>query len=149
MQEEDEKKTFNDDGGGGGDEEGGVLKLRGATLGESRTDSCDSLLEIVNYLDSESESAAITDADIIMGAVSPEKPVPSLKRSSSARSDASDHIISQFLDKSVDDVGPRLPFVSCGYFICGIRDSGNANWFVYRRTPFNEPLSCCKCTRRF
>lgn len=123
-----------------------VQELQGVTLGESNTDnmgSCDSLMEIVNYLDSEdynfensdmtgvkvnvngaveSESEdcgviTVADADVSDRNVDlPDIPVMittneklsnGIKRSSSVRSDASDHIISQFLDRSFDDVGFR------------------------------------------
>lgn len=121
-----------------------VQEIQGVTLGESNTDmgSCDSLLEIVNYLDSEdynfensdlemtgvklkvngaveseSEDCGVTVAatdvsdrnvdlpDFPVMMITNEKLHNGIKRSSSVRSDASDHIISQFLDRSVDDVG--------------------------------------------
>lgn len=119
-----------------------VQEVQGVTLGESNTDtgSCDSLLEIVNYLDSgdysfdgnfdgevfqvtgdqqngvaksESENCGVTVGDVSdknvdmpeVSVITHEKFSSGLKRSSSVRSDVSDHIISQFLDRSVDDVG--------------------------------------------
>lgn len=116
-----------------------VQEIEGVTLGESNTDSmgsCDSLLEIVNYLDSadynfekvtdddsklklngvvesESEDCGVTVVDVSdrnvempdISVIANEKISNGIKRSSSVRSDASDHIISQFLDRSVDDVG--------------------------------------------
>lgn len=104
--------------------------IQGVTLGESNTDtgSCDSLLEIVNYLDSEDysfngnfdNSVAKSESAVTVGDVSTKNvdmPVipneKGVKRSSSVRSDVSDHIISQFLDRSVDDVG-FVAFVIAG-----------------------------------
>lgn len=106
-----------------------VQEIKGVTLDESNTDigSCDSLLEIVNYLDSEdfsvpevtcirlngvvkseSEDRGVTVTDVSGRNVDmPDISVKisnGIKRSSSVRSDTSDHIISQFLDRSVDDV---------------------------------------------
>lgn len=130
--------------------------IQGVTLGESNTDtgSCDSLLEIVNYLDSEdcnfdgnfdsgfpevsgvaeseSENCGVTVGDVSgrnvdlpdVSVITNERLTNGVKRSSSVRSDISDHIISQFLDRSVDGVGFWLQF-----FLSII--SGN----IYQRTP--------------
>lgn len=104
--------------------------IQGVTLGESNTDtgSCDSLLEIVNYLDSEDygfdgnfdSGVAKSESGVTAGDVSTKNVdvlvIPNekgVKRSSSVRSDVSDHIISQFLDRSVDDVG-FVAFVIAG-----------------------------------
>lgn len=101
----------------------------GVTLGESNTDanSCESLLEIVNYLDSrnfsiinmivESESnkdcdVTVSDVrnvdtpDISISLITTNQKISSgIKRSASVISDSSGHIISHFLDKSVNNVG--------------------------------------------
>lgn len=107
-----------------------VQEIQGVVLDESNTDnnmgSCDSLMEIVNYLDSEedynfenklnglvkneSEDYCVTVTNVTDKNVDlPDIPTMItkemlFKRSSSVRSDTSDHIISQFLDRSIDDV---------------------------------------------
>lgn len=102
------------------------VEVQGVTLGESKTESgsCDSLLEIVNYLDSEDYRNGVTESesvcDVSGGNVDlPDVPVlmnnggefaNCVRRTPSVRSDVSDHIISQFLDKSVDDVGLAVVF---------------------------------------